>query len=709
MKNLVLSLLSLALFPATVCRLSAQETATQHTRYAGKDFWVTMRFNGTFNDFFISSKHNATVTFTYSTNNSSYVVSVPANTMVPIRMTQMNLVSTIAIETIEDKSLHMVADSDVVVQFAHWGGLTDDGSLIYPSDRQQYGNVYYLNGLPTLHPGFNPNNNYRGSFSIVATCDSVNLEITPAKSLASYPAGIPFTITLNKGQTYSITSSGTNPIKDISGTKIEVKSASCCNPVNVFNTGVCGFAYWPYTGPEAQPCDYFFEQLLPVSSWDTSYYLLPYRNNPYTIIKIVSSGNNNPITINGTTIATLDEGGTLDTIIRHPVHVAALLPVSISQHMVSMGVSVTQPSATPPVDSLSDPNSAMVISMRDGIQEAWFKTVGQSIPTVWGSAIYNSLHVLAIVSKAGNVGTIMLNNNSLTTQFHPFPDNPGYMYAYVKPDTGILYHLTSADKIVANYYAATNCGSLDFALGDVNSYVFFNEQPTDTVNVCVIDTTILNAGPGTTYEWSTGATTSEIIATDTGLYSVVIGQGGEECVDDLKRFVIRRYSSYLRPMDLGADTTICKGQQIVLEGQGPSTSWSTGELGPSITVHEPSIYWAILRDTCTLDMVADTMILTDDLCLWQYCNFNLPNAFSPNGDGLNDVLLPVYHGKLDKYSFNIFNRLGQRVFSSSQLEEGWDGRINGQAADVGVYFYTCNFYCPLRGNMNKKGDVSLIR
>jgi gliding motility-associated-like protein len=303
----------------------------------------------------------------------------------------------------------------------------------------------------------------------------------------------------------------------------------------------------------------------------------------------------------------------------------------------------------------------------------------------------------------------MLNNNSLASQFYPFPGNPDYMYAYIKPDTGIVYHLSSADKIVANYYAAANCGSLDCALGDVNSYPLFNQLPTDTIIVCRMDTNILNAGPGTTYEWSTGATTPEINVSDTGVYSVLKHHGDDNCPDDLKKFVIRRYPGYLKPMDLGQDTTICIGQQIVLQGQGPSTAWSTGETGSNITIREPGTYWAVLQDTCSLDIVADTMLLAKDTCLWQYCTFNVPNAFSPNGDGLNDVLAPVYRGQLDKYSFNIFNRLGQRVFSSSKPEEGWDGRINGQTADIGVYFYNCLFYCPLRGYIQLKGDISLIR
>ncbi len=713
MKNLYrFLLLFFVLIPTTRSTLFAQEQATQHARYAGKDFWFTTGDNGAFDEFFLSSKYNCTVTFTYTTNNASYTTSVPANSLVKVPLPQMNECTMYFFETVANKSLHIVSDSDVVVQYAGWGGMTDDGSLIYPSDRQKYGHVYYTNGLPYLYQGGTVGSGI-GGFSIVATCDNVTLEITPTRDLVSHPAGIPFTVSLNKGQTYSIGNRNTNTPRDISGTKIEVKSASCCNPINVFNTGICGFSYWPYSNPNTPPaCDFFFDQLLPVSSWDTSYYVIPYRNNPYTIIKIVSSANNNTLSLNGSTFATLNDGGTLDTIIRQPVHISSSFPVSISQHMVAQKVAYTQPVITPnigPEDSLSDPNSAMVISMRDGIREARFQTVGHYAPyTLGGGHYYNRLQVVAIVSKSSNVGTIMLKNSSIASQFLPFPGNPGYAYAYIKPDTGVVYHLTSADKIVANYYAAAYHGSIDFALGDVNPYLYYNELPAETIDICAMDSCTLKAIPAFSYAWSTGATTPEITTADTGRYAVLTLQDND-CIGDLQRFIVRHPPSSVHSIDLGGDTTICEGQQVVLKGQGPSTVWSTGAVGDSIVIQEPGVYWATAYDSCMLVLAADTMTLTVDSCKWRYCNFHFPNAFSPNGDGLNDVLLPVYYGDLNKYKLDIFNRLGQRVFSSSKPNEGWDGYINGQTADVGVYFYRCTFYCPLRGDVQLKGDITLVR
>jgi gliding motility-associated-like protein len=703
----------LVIISTTSFTLRAQEQATQHARYAGKDFWFTGGYTSTRNDFFLSSKYNATVTFTYTTNNASYTTSVPANGIVKMSMPvlEFNQCIMYGFGTVMNKSLHIVSDSDVVIQYGGWGGFADDGSLIYPSDRQKYGDIYYTNGLPYLNQGGTVGDGVAG-FSIVATCDNVTLEITPSRDVVGNPAGIPFTVSLNKGQTYAIGSLGSNTPRDISGTKIEVKSASCCNPINVFNIGTCAFSYWPYSSPNpSAACDYFFDQLLPVSSWDTSYYVLPYCNNPYTILKIVSSANNNILSLNGTTFATLNDGGTLDTIIRQPVHMSSSFPVSISQHMVAQEDAYTQPVIFPnaePDDSLSDPNTAMVISMRDGIREAWFQTVHDFPASFGGNIYYNKLQVVAIVSKAGNVNTVMLNNNSIASQFFPFPGNPDYAYAYIRPDTGVLYHLTSADKIVANYYASARHGSMDFALGDVNPYLYYNELPVETIDICLNDSSTLKAIDAFSYEWSTGAATQEITTADTGRYYVLTLQDND-CIGDLQRFLVRHPVSSVQPINLGADTTICEGDQLVLKGQGPSTVWSTGVAGDSIVVNEPGVYWATAYDSCMLVLAADTIAVTFDACMWRYCNFHFPNAFSPNGDGLNDVLLPVYYGELNKYKLNIFNRLGQRVFSSSKPHEGWDGRIDGQTADVGVYFYHCSFYCPQRGAVQLKGDITLIR
>lgn len=89
----------------------------------------------------------------------------------------------------------------------------------------------------------------------------------------------------------------------------------------------------------------------------------------------------------------------------------------------------------------------------------------------------------------------------------------------------------------------------------------------------------------------------------------------------------------------------------------------------------------------------------------------LPNAFSPNGDGLNDKFIPLFSGKehYTLYSFRIFNRSGQEVYNTGNSVSGWDGTFKGQPAESGSYAY----YLQVFGNDGKEkvmtGYVALIR
>lgn len=85
----------------------------------------------------------------------------------------------------------------------------------------------------------------------------------------------------------------------------------------------------------------------------------------------------------------------------------------------------------------------------------------------------------------------------------------------------------------------------------------------------------------------------------------------------------------------------------------------------------------------------------------------LPNAFTPNGDGLNDTF-GVNNDNLRSMQLLIFDRWGQLVFESKDPNEKWDGTVNGQLGQNGVYAYTIN----LKGNdgssIRKDGSVLLI-
>lgn len=87
----------------------------------------------------------------------------------------------------------------------------------------------------------------------------------------------------------------------------------------------------------------------------------------------------------------------------------------------------------------------------------------------------------------------------------------------------------------------------------------------------------------------------------------------------------------------------------------------------------------------------------------------IPNAFSPNGDGLNDVFKIENFGYQSITEFNIFNRWGQRVFQTIDGTKGWNGTYKGQPADVGTYYYYVNYVADDDNSHTFKGEIILLR
>jgi gliding motility-associated-like protein len=88
--------------------------------------------------------------------------------------------------------------------------------------------------------------------------------------------------------------------------------------------------------------------------------------------------------------------------------------------------------------------------------------------------------------------------------------------------------------------------------------------------------------------------------------------------------------------------------------------------------------------------------------------FNVPNAFSPNGDGVNDKIFVRGFG-ISKMSWKIYNRWGNLVFVSNSIVDGWDGRYNGKLQPQEVYHYTLELEFSDKEKATKKGDITLLR
>ncbi len=98
------------------------------------------------------------------------------------------------------------------------------------------------------------------------------------------------------------------------------------------------------------------------------------------------------------------------------------------------------------------------------------------------------------------------------------------------------------------------------------------------------------------------------------------------------------------------------------------------------------------------------MQLSPDAC----CTVLFPNAFTPNGDGLNDKFRPIFNGYHNFHSFRVVNRWGQTIFESANSNPEWDGSFNGVPQDLGIYYYYIKYDCG--GNtIEQKGDCTLVR
>ncbi|HLU16615.1 MAG TPA: gliding motility-associated C-terminal domain-containing protein, partial [Edaphocola sp.] len=134
---------------------------------------------------------------------------------------------------------------------------------------------------------------------------------------------------------------------------------------------------------------------------------------------------------------------------------------------------------------------------------------------------------------------------------------------------------------------------------------------------------------------------------------------------------------------------------------------NAGNKTQSLRLSQPTEIMVIARSTHQCWDTARIVILPQDIDK----SIKLPNAFSPNGDGRNDVFLPKL--AIDRAyrfrSFQVFNRWGELVFSTAHSQLGWDGYHKGQPAEQGVYFYRLQIEFADGSLQTISGEVTLIR
>lgn len=164
-------------------------------------------------------------------------------------------------------------------------------------------------------------------------------------------------------------------------------------------------------------------------------------------------------------------------------------------------------------------------------------------------------------------------------------------------------------------------------------------------------------------------------------------------------------------VDLGPDTAIClHGNPVLLSNHLPNPDdaqflWNNGDTTASSMAKHDGIYQLTVRNG--FDCSA-----TDEIEVKKDCYIDVPNSFTPNGDGVNDYFFPRQF--LSKgatgFTMQVFNRWGQTIFETANANgRGWDGRFNEKEQPQGVYIYQIQVMLKNGKSENYKGNVTLIR
>lgn len=273
--------------------------------------------------------------------------------------------------------------------------------------------------------------------------------------------------------------------------------------------------------------------------------------------------------------------------------------------------------------------------------------------------------------------------------------------------------LTDSGKYYVSITSVDGCRQTDSTVVDItpapDASAAFNNK-----TICRGDSVSLSSSGGTSYLWSPSAgLSSSVIADpiakpgDTTVYTVVVQN--ETACKDSATITINVIAS--PKADAGPDKIIIEGQsmQLLATVYGDNTSYSwlpdryiddVHSLQPIVSPVNDMTYFltANSNDGCGVSK--------DSVKIHVYKKVIIPNAFSPNGDGINDTWNIKALNSYNDYELSVFNRYGRIIFTTGNYSKAWDGSFNGKPMPAGTYYYLLD----LKQALPKlKGYVVILR
>jgi gliding motility-associated-like protein len=221
--------------------------------------------------------------------------------------------------------------------------------------------------------------------------------------------------------------------------------------------------------------------------------------------------------------------------------------------------------------------------------------------------------------------------------------------------------------------------------------------------ICIGDILVLDPGNFAGYLWQNGSNDSTFTTNLVGKYSVTVTNTfGCKAADTMTLLKL-----YPLPADfLPADSSLCRDNIIRVHLSGYTNyNWSTGNAQDFINITQSGTYGLQVTDK-------NGCIGSDSMKVFFYTNcvlIQIPNAFTPDGNGKNEEFKPFIPVPVSNYHMQIWNRWGQQVFETRNVIKGWDGAFQSKIQPAGGYVYSITLKDINGVNVKRTGTLILIR
>ncbi len=610
-------------------------------------------------------------------------------------------------EIVDNKGILIATETPVRASAIHYRAYFSESTHLLPEDR--LGTEY----LVTCY--LDDQGNSPTEFVIVSTEDDTEVEITPATLTEGLrPAGVPFTVNLDQGQTYQVKAAGDltgSYIRSLSGQALAVFSGAERGNIEICNPGADSHIY---------------DQSQPLEQWNDLYFHVPFSGQGGDIVKVVASENGTVVYFDCEEVAMLDRGEQYQAKLTAPTVIRGSNAIAVSQFNSSGDCNDS---------GLGDPNMLRLFPIEYGGTNLRFFASGRFNDLIGGP--YFSVHFANVLARTADVADIELDGQNISNQFTPYVADANFSWAQIEVTPG-NHQLTSTAPIQAYNYGFGEYDAYTTHLGysevmEVN----FADAMIDYGGVPCLDSLLVfdvisgldlveyswDFGNGLTSDEATPATFYQ----EEGVYPVQFtGADANGCtvMADLD-LTISQCDSLCQDtanIELEILGELCIDSTLTLSAVTPATlithEWYIAdrdvETTPEVMTSfaETDNYTAILVafDSLGCEYRASSNLFIEDCPPNDGCEGEFPNVFTPNGDEINDFFGLYSNCSATNFSMVIYNRWGQLVFESSNAAELWDGTYKGQAAPSEVYLWQASYQLPgIEEKISKSGDVTLLR